>query len=80
MPVEVRRDYGALAMPLHYFVGTWAVCAIAAAFIWDNLIANTPGAVAFGFAARVVLAVSFGLPGAGLVSLMAGITREKQQG
>jgi hypothetical protein len=64
-------------MPLPYFLLVWLVCAVIAAFIWDNLIANTPGAVNFTFTARVVLAVSFGLPGAGLVSLICGIVRDK---
>lgn len=76
-PAAAVRDCGALAMPLPYFLAAWLVCAVIAAFSWDNLIANTPGAVDFGFVARVVLAVGFGLPGAGLVSLLAGIAREK---
>ena len=77
MQAEVRRDYGALAMPLQYFLSIWLVCAIAAAFIWDNLIANTPGALSFAVTARILLAIGFGLPGAGLVSLLVGIVREK---
>ena len=69
-PVEVRREYGPLAMPLSYFLVVWLACAVLAGFSWDNLITNTPGAVSFGVTARIVLAVSFGLPGAGLVSLL----------
>lgn len=77
-PAEAQRpDYGALAMPLPYFLAVWLLCAIIAGFSWDNLIANTPGSIAFGFAARAILAVSFGLPAAGLVSLLCGIVRDR---
>ena len=75
--VESRRDYGVLAMPLPYFFLAWFLCSIIAAFSWDNLIGNTPGAIDFGFSARLILAVGFGLPGAGLVSLAASIIRDR---
>ncbi len=76
-PAAAARDFGALAMPLSLFILTWIVCAAIAALSWDNLIGNTPGAIDFGVTARLVLAVSFGLPGAALVSLACGVVRER---
>jgi hypothetical protein len=75
MSAASAESLGPLAMPLWAFLAVWLICAVIAAFSWDNLIANTQGANSFGVTARVVLAVSFGLPGAGVVSFVVGIFR-----
>jgi hypothetical protein len=62
------------------FLGIWLVCAVLAGISWQNLVSNTlasNGALSISFPALLVLSVSFGLPGAGLVCFAISIVRNR---
>ncbi len=64
-----------LSMPV--FLAIWLVCAVVAGISWENLVTNTPASTPLHstFLARIVLSVSFGLPGAGFISMAVGLFR-----
>jgi len=67
-----------LAMSVPAFLAIWAVCAFLAGISWANLVSNTGPGDTITFPELLVLSVSFGLPGAGLVAFAWGIIREQQ--
>ena len=59
------------------FLGIWAVCAVIAGLIWENLVHGTPAssALVLTFPALIVVSLSFGIAGAGLAAAAIGIFR-----
>lgn len=74
----LRRDQaGGFGVTMPVFLGIWLVCAIIAGISWQNLVDNTPavGKLTISFPAMLVLSLSFGLAGAGLVAMAIDIAR-----
>lgn len=63
-----------VTMPV--FLGIWLICAIIAGLVWQNLVNNTLGSnLVITFPAMIVLSLSFGIAGAGLVAMLVDIFR-----
>ena len=76
---QVRREeeIGGFGVTMPVFLGIWLVCALLAGISWSNLVSNTLSVGKLGMTpiALIVLSVSFGLPGAGLVCMAWDIIR-----
>jgi hypothetical protein len=68
---------GSFGVTMPLFLIIWLVCAVIAGISWQNLVDNTPavGKLSISFPAMIVLSLSFGLPGAGLVAMALDIIR-----
>jgi hypothetical protein len=65
-------------MSIPVFLCIWLVCAIVAGISWENLVTNTAASTPLhiSFPALLILSVSFGLPGAGLIAMAIDIFRK----
>jgi hypothetical protein len=76
--IEREPQESGLGMSIPLFLCIWLVCAIVAGLSWENLVSNTPASTPLhmSFPALLVLSVSFGLPGAGLIAMAIDIFRK----
>ena len=74
---EGGTEPGGFGVTMPVFLGIWLVCAIVAGLVWQNLVDNTPAVsrLVITFPAMIVLSLSFGIAGAGLVSMAIDIFR-----
>jgi hypothetical protein len=73
--VEREVDTAGFGMSMPVLLGIWAVCAIIAGAIWQNLVSNTLGAQGISTTAMIILSLGFGFAGAGLVCVAVDIVR-----
>lgn len=76
--VESEPQDAGLGMSIPVFLCIWLVCAIVAGISWENLVISTPASTPLhiSFPALLVLSISFGLPGAGLIAMAIDIFRK----
>jgi polyferredoxin len=78
-PTRVTQEPSSLGVNVLTFLVIWLVCALLAAWSWNNLVTNTPtvgGNLSISFGALLVLSSTFGLAGAGLVCFAISIVRD----
>jgi hypothetical protein len=73
---ERERDTAGFGVSIPVLLGIWAVCAIIAGLVWQNLVSTTPGAAGLSTSAMIILSLGFGFAGAGLVCLAIDIVRK----